>query len=397
MNLLTTDDAGFIDSRIQGTPMLSGTRIVIVLGSLELGGSERQALLLARYLIHEQDAHVEVWGFHSPGRTTTLCEEYGIPWRIAPWPWPRGRVQRLKGLVRFAWALRRVRPDVILPYTMVPNVFCGLVWRWAGARLCVWNQRDEGLERMGQRAERWAIRQTPWFVANSQQGADFLVQELGVKPDRIWVVHNGIELADPELDRAMWRSQLGVSDNCFLACMVANLSVHKDHATLLKAWRKVVDRLDVTAHPAVLLLAGRFDNTHESLKALAYDLELGRSVRFLEKVEDIAGLLGAVDLGVFSSCSEGCPNSVLECMAAGLAVVGTDIPGIREAVGPDGHPFLAPPGDAELLADRIVELALNQELRAELGTANRRRVEMEFSPQRMCEEMVALLARGLGR
>lgn len=381
--------------RLQNTLVLSGKRLIIVLGSLELGGSERQALLLARYLIREQSAHVQIWGFNSPGQTARLCEEYGIPWRIVPLQWSSKPVRRLKGLARFAWTLRRARPDVILPYTMFPNVMCGLTWRWTGARLCVWNQRDGGVERMGERIERWATSQTPWFVSNSQHGAEFMVQTLGVKPDRIWVIRNGIELAKPESDRTEWRSQLEVHDDCFLACMVANLSAFKDHATLLKAWRKVVDRLDAVGRQAVLLLAGRFDHTRELLKALAYDLELGRCVRFLGKVDDVSGLLSSVDLGVFSSRLEGCPNGVLECMAAGLAVAGTDIPGIREAVGPNGYPFLAPPGDAEALADRIVELAVNQELRAELGTANRHRIEMEFSPHRMCEEMVDLLSIGL--
>jgi len=78
-------------------------------------------------------------------------------------------------------------------------------------------------------------------------------------------------------------------------------------------------------------------------------------------------------------------------MAAGLAVAGTDIPGVREALSPDSHRFLAPVGDTEALADRILKLASDGEERARLGAANRLRVETEFSPQRMCEQNVALI------
>src|SRR5579872_1770203 len=120
-------------------PVLTGTRIVIVLTCLELGGAERQALVLARHLVREYGARVEVWGFVQPGRAAALCDEYGIPWRIVPFSWAEGKSGRLIGMVRFARELRRARPDILLPYTMWPNVLCGLIWRWAGAKACVWN------------------------------------------------------------------------------------------------------------------------------------------------------------------------------------------------------------------------------------------------------------------
>jgi glycosyltransferase involved in cell wall biosynthesis len=98
-----------------------------------------------------------------------------------------------------------------------------------------------------------------------------------------------------------------------------------------------------------------------------------------------------VDLGIFSSRKEGCPNGVLECMAASLAVTGTDIPGIREAVGETGYPWLAPPGDAEALARHILTLARDTNLRERLGDLNRQRIVEHFTPEQMVCETVALL------
>jgi glycosyltransferase involved in cell wall biosynthesis len=144
----------------------------------------------------------------------------------------------------------------------------------------------------------------------------------------------------------------------------------------------------------VLLLAGSLDssdNTRDATKALAFDLGLGRSVRFLGQVKDVSGLLGAADFGVFSSRFESSPNGVLECMAAGLAVAGTDIPGVREAVGAQGYELLAPPGDAEAMAERILRLASDSALRSRVGEANRARVETEFSPRLMCERTASLM------
>ncbi len=380
-----------------GKAFLNNARVIIVIGPLELGGAERQAILLARYLTREQNAHVEVCGYGERGRAAELCEEYGVKWRSVPIPAPLSgtRLEQLKSLARFALMLRRAKPDVILPFMFFQSVVCGLVWRLTGARVCIWNQRCEGRDRLGRRAEKLAIRLTRYFIANSQHGGEFLVNKLGVPSNRVRIVYNGVEPAPPQRDRVAWRSHLDVDDGCFLACMVANLQTFKDHVTLLKAWRIVVDRLTGLNRQAVLLLAGRFDEKYIDLKALADDLQLGKSVRFLGQVQDVSGLLSAVDLGVHSSVNEGCPNGVLECMAAGLAVVGTDYPGIREAVGQAGYRFLVPPADPEALADQIVALALDPETRREAGAENRHRIDMEFGAHTMYEKTVAVVREAL--
>jgi glycosyltransferase involved in cell wall biosynthesis len=379
-----------------GEPTLDGARIILVVSSLELGGAERQALLLAEYLTREENARVEFWGLGDlEGVVARACEELGIPWRLFPVNWFTRKSEKARDLTKLTLALRRARPDAILSYLIVPNVACGLIWRWTGARVCIWNQRCAGIDRVGVRAERLAVRRVPWFTANSRIGAEFLTGTLGAPPDRVRVIHNGIQLASPQLDRAAWRSSLGLRDDAFTVCMVANLTKFKDHTTLLRAWRLVVDELENQGRSGVLLLAGRFDQTHDHLKALAFDLNLGKSVRFLGSVKDVSGLLAAVDLAVLSSLSESSPNGILEAMAVGLAVVGTDNPGMREVVGPDGCQFLAPPGDAEAFANRILRLATDPSLRAEVGSANALRIEREFNPRRTGQKMVSLIIEGM--
>jgi glycosyltransferase involved in cell wall biosynthesis len=141
-----------------------------------------------------------------------------------------------------------------------------------------------------------------------------------------------------------------------------------------------------------LLLAGGLFSETSNLKIMAYDLELCGSVRFLGPVMDITGLSHASDLCVFSSRVEGSPNAVLECMATGLPVAGTDIPGLREAVGEDNVRFLAPPGDAELLAEKILLLAQDRKSRHEIGCLNRERVATVFSLERMTRDATRLIA-----
>jgi glycosyltransferase involved in cell wall biosynthesis len=374
---------------------LSGKRIVFVHFNLEMGGAERQSLLLARYLLLEHNAHVEFVGIAKAGRLAQLCQEAGIPWRILGLRYSGrvggGRLNFILSLARSAFALRLMQPDILMPYSILSNVICGLVWQRTGAQLCVWNQRDEGMRINKPGFEKQAIRQTPLLIANSPQGSDFLVEVLKASADRVHIVNNGVEVTGHKAKSETWLRKLGISHDYYVACMLANLTAQKDHVTLIKAWRKVIDCLSSQGIPAVLLLAGYFGGTEASLQALVHDLNLGCSVRFLGQVDDTSGLLSVVDVGILSSTSEGCPNGVLECMAAGLPVVGSDISGIRYALGPESYAFLAPLGDSSALADRIIKLATNPGLRQDLGRANRRRIEKRFGVERMGREMASLI------
>jgi glycosyltransferase involved in cell wall biosynthesis len=157
----------------------------------------------------------------------------------------------------------------------------------------------------------------------------------------------------------------------------------------------VKDRNCCGSQRTILTLAGYFGNRYETLAGMAKDLDLTDSIRFLGQVRDIPGLLTAVDLSVLSSKAEGSPNGVLECMAAGLPVVGTNVAGIREALGSGSEPFLAGPGDADQLAQRLLQFLGDSALRRDIGMRNRARVEECYGPRKMCEQMTDLISRHL--
>jgi glycosyltransferase involved in cell wall biosynthesis len=375
---------------------LQDKKIIFVFGCLDLGGSERQGFQLARYLKEKCGADVHVVGLsEKPGRLAEMCDEHGIPWHGIRFHWSGFWPLRLKEIHRFTKDMRTLDADILLPYYTLPNTVCGLVWQKVGARLCVWNQRDEGLLLTRNIWHRTAVERTPRFVANANGGRDFLVKTYGIDPGLITVIHNGISLASPVADRSRWRMQLKIGADCFAVCMIANLGPYKDHETLIRAWKNVVDRTPSSGERPVLLLAGRPDSGENVLKSLASRLLLDDTVRFLGKVDDIAGLLSAVDLCIHSSKTEGCPNGVLEAMAAGLPVIGTDIPGIREAVGEAGNGFLVPVGDHQRMADAIARLVGDPELCVRYGEVLKKRIDEEFSLDQMCRKSVILLSDAL--
>ncbi len=392
---------------------LAGRRVLVLLESLELGGAERQALHLARYLQEYEDAVVQVWGWGEPGRAADLSHRLGLPWGTYRLAWHGGRWRRLASIARRARQLARWHPDLVVPYCRVPNIVAGLVWRWVGAAGCIWNQRDTGLDLGHSRLERWAVRHVPAVVANSHHAAQRLARLFDLRQP-IHVVPNGVRLDPPAASRAEWRRRLGADERCLVAVMVANVHRAKDHATALRAWQRVVRRMGPESgteatrqtpapcpapmphHPAaspkaLLVLAGRLDEPAGPL-ALMRQLGLDAEVRFVGAVDDVSGLLGAADLGLFASPAEGCPNGILECMAAALPVVATVCPGTTEVLGPAGHGMLVPAEDDAALAERILLLASNPELRRIVGQANRRRVQTEYTWEIMGRTMATLLA-----
>lgn len=371
-----------------------GKRVLFLHSSLNVGGAERQSVLLARLLRDRCGADVEMWGFPPVGPLAGICDAASIRWEMVANPWSPIPVLFGARLRAFRKRVSAGRFDILLPYTQVPNIVLNLVWKKTGASCCVWNQRSVSVERVGRRnvaLERRAITNASAVICNSRVAAERIRVTYPSITGRLSVVPNGIALNPTRRDRTAWRNSIGIREDQFVACMVANIHQDKDHLTLLRAWKEIIDSHKGRLHP-LLLCAGRFDNRYEAAQDLVKDLSIGPFVRFLGAVEDVPGLLGASDIAVLSSREESCPNGVLEPMAAGLPVVGTDVQGIRDAVGSRGLAFLAPPGDHVGMAGRIRTFMEDPGLREEEGLANRRRIEEHFSPDVMCMRTCAVLS-----
>jgi glycosyltransferase involved in cell wall biosynthesis len=104
-------------------------------------------------------------------------------------------------------------------------------------------------------------------------------------------------------------------------------------------------------------------------------------------------LLAACDLLVHSSRSEGSPNAVLEAMAAGLPVVATDLPTIRELLGDQAQGCVAPPGDEAAWARRILTFMDDPQLRQTIGADLAERARLRHDPCRIVAQWAQLMAR----
>jgi glycosyltransferase involved in cell wall biosynthesis len=209
----------------------------------------------------------------------------------------------------------------------------------------------------------------------------------GVPAEKLRLVRNGIAVraTPPRSDGGGARTRLGLAATARLVLTVARLTEQKGHRYLLDAAASVVLRRPET----VFVLAG--DGPLEpALREQARRLGLERYVVFAGRRDDVPDLLAAADLFVLPSLFEGLPLVVLEAMAAGVPVVGTDIGGTREAIDDGRTGRLVAPGDAAALATAIGE-ALNAPAPvAAWRAAARRRVATEFGAARMARATAAL-------
>jgi glycosyltransferase involved in cell wall biosynthesis len=375
-------------------PLLENLRIAIVLTSFDLGGAERQAIHLASYLqdvCRARVAVVALFGGTGDQPVRGMCVERRLACLRVNMPEHVKGVPTFQSVRQFARDIAFFQPDLLLPYTTLPNVLCGIVWQMAGAKACIWNQRDEGRELAPDRWHGLALRNASQFISNSTEGAEFLAAKCGVARERIELIFNGVELAAPRQTAGEVRAKLGLSESDFVGVMLANIHQYKDHATLVRAWGIVCQRLP-GMHP-ILLLAGREDDGG-AIRRLIASLGMEGRVRLMGAVGDVSSLLHAVDVSVFSSSREGTPNAVLESMAAGRAVVATDIAGCRDALG-EGYAGLVQEGNAGAMAGAILEVVQLVRLRDEWGTTLAFRARNMFGVKKMCERSCAVVQRAL--
>ncbi len=135
----------------------------------------------------------------------------------------------------------------------------------------------------------------------------------------------------------------------------------------------------------------------EKLQAQAHDLDITDRVKFLgwKNGAELVQRYAEANLFVYSSRHEGMPNAVLEAMACGLPVLATHIAGNEELVAHKETGLLVPAEDADALRAALSELLADADGRRRMGAAARKRVETQYSWQRVSKEYLELMQRVL--
>lgn len=352
-------------------------RVCLVVASLDRGGAESQVAELARRLDPGRFVvSVALLTHHGPMFdelcATGLRVELVQPETPSPWTW----VNWLRGLiVRF----REERPHVVHGFLFPTYALAALAAAKVGGIAAVSGVRSLGLG-IEQRfpysfVERIGHRLTAVVVGNSEAVRQAAVRRDSGVARRVRVIHNGVDLAKyaSRAERAATRRELGLAETELVVLMVANLISYKGHRDALHAFQ--ASRREV---PGLRLLLAGAGPEEAALRDLAAELGVEPEVHFLGARTDVPRLMSAADIFLMASHEEGFPNAVLEAMASGMPIVATDVGGVREQFGDATCGLLVAPREPAPMAQAIVRLARDAELRQVLGATARRRAAAEF-------------------
>jgi glycosyltransferase involved in cell wall biosynthesis len=360
-------------------------RILYVIDSLKIGDSE-MLLLSLLHAYHEQ--HELRVAYFKHGALYDDVRSLGIPvHRLS-----RSRLDYASALPRLLRLMRAWRPDVVHTHQFKSDLVGQLAATLAGvpARVSTLHGGNPRSSRM----MRQAVSRAHAVIAVNEKVRDFAIQRGSCDPDRVVIIPNGVDLFrfDPAcvhpLDKVvLW----ALPENALTIGSIGRLEPASGLPILLQAAAIVTRQLPQARF--VILGEGPL---RPVLEAQRNRLALQEYVIFAGDACDMPRTLAALDVVAFASLWEALPTGLLEALAMARPVVATRVGSIPEVIT-DGHNgLLVPPNHPQQLADRLLCLLRDAELRTRLGQQARQTLQQTGSDKimhRRTLDLYYLLAR----
>jgi sugar transferase (PEP-CTERM/EpsH1 system associated) len=291
---------------------------------------------------------------------------------------------------RLVSLFRRLRPDVVHTRNLAA-LECALPAWWAGVPVRVHGEHGRDIEDIDgtNRKYQWLRRAyRPWvthYVALSRDLAGYLGDKVGVPPERVSQVYNGV---DTERFRPADVPH-AVPDGCpfdparhWLVGTVGRMQTVKDQPMLARAFVRLLAQHPALRERVRLVMVGSGPLLAE-VRRIVEQAGLANHCWLPGERADVAEVMRVLSCFALPSQAEGISNTILEAMASGLPVVATDVGGNAELVEAGHTGLVVAPMNDEAMAGAIARLALDSAAAAAMGRAGRVRAVGQFSLQAM--------------
>ena len=371
-------------------------RVLRVITRLNVGGPAIQAVLLSARLDPDRFESLLVAGTESAteGNMIELGRLEAPPAlrRLASLGREISPLDDLRALGSLIGLMREFKPDIVHTHLAKAGTLGRVAARIAGVPVVIHTYHGTVFRgyfgslrsRLFLEIERAVARMTTRLVAiTAGQRRDLIALGIG-SAAKVVEIPLGLDLA-PFIDvpsRAEARRLLGLTADEPVVAIVARLVPIKDVGLFLRAFARL-------SYPATGLVVGDGEE-RASLEAQASALGITPRCHFLGWQRDVRSVYAAADVVALTSRNEGSPVSIIEAMAAGRAVVCTDVGGVPDVVMTGVSGMLVTPGDADALAASIDRLLGDPELRQRLGAEARRAVYPRYDVSRLVSDIAAL-------
>jgi L-malate glycosyltransferase len=393
-----------IPGQHSGRSLRPRRKVFYLLDSLNVGGTETQAVELAKRLDPQQyDVTLGCLRAQGPlleslsGTAVTVREFY-----------PRGGFDSPRGIYQMfhlAAFLRRERFQIVHTHDLYANLLGIPAAVIARTPVIISSRRDLGHFDWYQSSRRVWLRRLQNFSAvvltNAGAIREALIKEDHFAPEKVRVIYNGVDtgkFSAKSRDRN-WLLADAVGESAereTWIVLVGNMhSDVKGHPCLIVAAASIVHEF-----PQVrFLLAGDGAQRAEFERQVA-DAGLMRNFSFLGRRDDVPKILASCDVAVLPSKAEGLPNAVLEYLAAGLPTIASRVGGNAEIIEDGKNGILIPPQDSTALAAALLRLLRDPAFAMGLGKRGQDYVISQFSFQKLIADTDQLYsellrARGL--
>ena len=286
-------------------------------------------------------------------------------------------------VIRLASLLRKIKPNVVHNIALKPVTLGTLAARVAGIQNIVnapvgmgyvfTSQENKAkiLRPVVRRVIKYVLgRPNSRIVIENNEDLQNLIRQEFAEPEQIFLIKGA------GVDTRKF-SMTPEPTEPIKVIMVSRLLRDKGVFEFIEA-AKIVSSSNSTVQ---FILVGDVDDgnptslTQEEIR----ELSLSGIVKFLGTRSDVAQLLAASHIACLPSYREGLPKSLIEAAAAGRPIVTTDVTGCREVVTDQVNGLLVPPRDSAALAEALLILINDPEMRKTMGARNRQKAEQEFA------------------
>jgi glycosyltransferase involved in cell wall biosynthesis len=376
-------------------------RVFFLLDSFMIGGTETQAVELARRL-PALNYQVTLGCLRMEGPLVERLS--GTAVRVIKVELGGGidSPSGMVGVVRLARFLRREGFEILHAHDLWSNLVGMAAALIARVPVRITSQRDLSHSPWYGTYRRHILRfvqaRSSMTLTNAKAIRDGLIHDEGLPAEKVCVVYNGVDLERLEQVRRNPGGLFPPSSGTKRVVLVGNMITDvKGHPTLFAAAPDILQSFPKTQ----FVLVGDGAKRKE-FEAQVAQLGLKENFLFLGRRNDVPEILASSDIAVLPSRAEGLPNAVLEYLACGLPVVASALGGNVEVVEDGRTGLLIPPENPSRLAAAVLRLLGDEALALRLAQAGREHVSRNFSFERLVFEVDKLYtslleAKGRGR